>query len=223
MPIAGIGEDIREVIDELGMEVHILERDDSPLVERIDYDSNQQLTKPFTAEHYMSCTFTHSSAVIPGDLLYIPVAGTHYRVMNTFSEVFENMVIYKQGILYKCNTVVSVYSPVEVRDDNYHTETEWIQRDYGNVTSLITDRLYSSTLETPRSHGYAEISVKGRILYMPSKFPIEIKDRVYTEKGGPYIVSVIEPNTFPAMSMVYLDEDTRGATVNNGSYDLLGA
>lgn len=202
----GIGYDIADVLDELGMCVEIQERV-RPIIEKVDYDSNSQMTKPFNAEHFLMMMFTHASQIVAGDLLYAVAQNLHYRVMNCFPEIFEDTVIYKQGIVYKCNEVVSVYRPEEVRDPKtLRMQTGW-RPIHANVRSLVTDKLYGSELNTEMS--FIQLDLRSRILYFPKKFEVLQKDRVMVMGGRPYEVTNIETNTFPGMNVIYLEEDTR--------------
>lgn len=203
----GIGYDIADVLDELGMCVEIQERV-RPIIEKVDYDSNSQMTKPFNAEHFLMMMFTHATEIVAGDLLYAVAQNVHYRVMNCFPEVFEDTIIYKQGIVYKCNEIVTVSRPVEVRDEKtLRVDTQWdiIHKD---VRCLVTDKLYGSELNTEMS--FIQLDLRSRILYFPKKFDIQQKDRVTpTSYGRVYEVTNIETNTFPGMNVIYLEEDTR--------------
>jgi hypothetical protein len=202
----GIGYDIADVLDELGMCVEIQERV-RPIIEKVDYDSNSQMTKPFNAEHFLMMMFTHASQIVAGDLLYAIAQNVHYRVMNCFPEIFEDTVIYKQGIVYKCNEVVSVYRPEEVRDPKtLRMQTGWIPI-HVSVHSLVTDKLYGSELNTEMS--FIQLDLRSRILYFPKKFEVLQKDRVVVMGGTSYEVTNIETNTFPGMNVIYLEEDTR--------------
>lgn len=202
----GIGYDIADVLDELGMCVEIQERV-RPIIEKVDYDSNSQMTKPFNAEHFLMMMFTHASQIVAGDLLYAVAQNIHYRVMNCFPEIFEDTVIYKQGIVYKCNEVVSVYRPEEVRDPKtLRMQTGW-RPIHTSVRSLVTDKLYGSELNTEMA--FIQLDLRSRILYFPKKFEVLQKDRVMVMGGKPYEVTNIETNTFPGMNVIYLEEDTR--------------
>lgn len=202
----GIGYDIADVLDELGMCVEIQERV-RPIIEKVDYDSNSQMTKPFNAEHFLMMMFTHASQIVAGDLLYAVAQNVHYRVMNCFPEIFEDTIIYKQGIVYKCNEVVSVYRPEETRDPKtLRMVTGW-RPIHAGVRSLVTDKLYGSELNTEMS--FIQLDLRSRILYFPKKFEVLQKDRVMVMGGKPYEVTNIETNTFPGMNVIYLEEDTR--------------
>lgn len=202
----GIGYDIADVLDELGMCVEIQERV-RPIIEKVDYDSNSQMTKPFNAEHFLMMMFTNTSQIVAGDLLYAVAQNIHYRVMNCFPEIFEDTVIYKQGIVYKCNEVISVYRPEEVRDPKtLRMQTGW-RPIHTSVRSLVTDKLYGSELNTEMS--FIQLDLRSRILYFPKKFEVLQKDRVVVMGGTSYEVTNIETNTFPGMNVIYLEEDTR--------------
>lgn len=205
----GIGFDIADVLDELGMTIEIQER--VPFItEKVDYDSNTQMTKPFNAEHFLMMMFTHETQIVPGDLIYSLAQKVHYRVMNSFPEVFEDTIIYKQGIVYKCNDVVTVYRPVEKRDPKTLRMGVTWDPVHSDIHCLVTDKLYGSELNTEMA--FVQLDLRSRILYFPKKFEIQQKDRIIPASGRPYEVSNVETNTFPGMNVVYLEEDTRGLT-----------
>lgn len=204
-----IGVDIREVTNEFGIDGQILERESGVIYERFQYESNTQMTKPFTAEHFLLTTFTDISSVVVGDLVFAPSQNVHYRVMNVFDEVFENVVIYKQCILYKCNTFVSVYYPKEEIDPITHSvRVTWGLR-HGGIAALLTDKLYATRLDDEIQQ-VMEMDIKGLMLYFPKKFEVEIKDRItISTSDDVYEAMSLEVNTFPGMNVVYLEEDNR--------------
>lgn len=208
--MAGIGVDIRDVINSLCTEVTYPEKD--PVVtEFIDYESNTQATKPQTAEHFLMTTFVDNSVAKPGDLVHFVTSGVDYRIMNMFNETFENEVIYKQCILYKCNVRATVYRPVLFRvDETLEAHEVFYKRDESDkVVAMLIDKLYGSRLDD-EDQKIIQQEIKGRILYFPKSHPIDVKDRVFVDTEElPYEVTTIERNTFPGMLVVYLEEDTR--------------
>lgn len=205
-PTKGIGYDIADVLDELGMSVEIQERVPS-IIEKVDYDSNSQMTKPFNAEHFLMMMFTNTTQIVAGDLLYAIAQNVHYRVMNSFPEIFEDTVIYKQGIVYKCNEVVTVQRAEETRDPKTLRMTvEW-KTIHTDIRCLVTDKLYGSELNTEMS--FIQLDLRSRILYFPKKYEVLQKDRIVVMNGVYYEVSNVETNTYPGMNVVYLEEDTR--------------
>lgn len=208
MSQVGIGVDIAEVINELGTSITFPERDPAIPNEKIDYESNSQMTKPFTAEHFLNSTFVYNSAVEPGDLVKILATQIPYRVMNVFNEVFEDAITHKQCILYKCNEVVSIFSQEEVRNPvDYSIDAQWVRHTHDLVT-LIADKLYSSRLDDYTVR-FIEIEIKGRVMYVPNHVRVLPKDRVLSKDGTKYAVTITEDHTFPGMNLVYLEEDTR--------------
>lgn len=205
----GIGDDIRKVINNLCTEIKYPERDD--VVEFIDYESNTQATKPQTAEHFLLTTFVNDSIVEAGDLVNFVTSGTYYRVMNVFNETFENLVIYKQCILYKCNVVIDVYVPEFNRDPITLVASEKFRKreDAQGVIAMMIDKLYGTRLDD-EEQDLIQQDIKGRVLYYPKNRPISPKDRVIIAgEELPYEVTSIEGHTFPGMNVVYLEEDTR--------------
>lgn len=208
MAANGIGTDIRNVIFSLCTEIDYPEKDGT--IERIDYESNTQATKPQTAEHFLLTTFVNDSIVEPGDLVHFTTADTFYRVMNVFVEVFENQPIYKQCILYKCNVSATVFYPTTVRDpDTLNAREVFVMREESrDIVAMITDKLYATRLDD-EEQDIIQQSITGKVLYFPKRYPIVVKDRVIISGETPYEVVSIETNTFPGMNVVYLEEDTR--------------
>lgn len=208
MATSGIGKDIRDVIFSLCTEIKYPEKDN--IIERIDYESNTQATKPQTAEHFLLTTFVNDSIVEPGDLVQFTAASTFYRVMNVFLEVFENQPIYKQCILYKCNVSATVYYPTTERDPRTlaNKETFVVRQESVDIVAMMTDKLYATRLDD-EEQDIIQQAIAGKVLYFPKKYPIVMKDRVIINGEIPYEVTSIESNTFPGMHVVYLEEDTR--------------
>lgn len=206
---AGIGQDIRTVINSLCTKIEYPERGN--FGETIDYESNTQATKPQTAEHFLLTTFVDNSIVKAGDLVKFLSANTHYRVMNVFDETFENKVIYKQCILYKCNVTVDVYEPQTLRDPDTLevTESFRLREPSTAVICMLIDKLYGTRLDDEEQR-LIQQEIKGRVMYFPKTRPIMAKDRVIVRgETLPYEVTSLEEHTFPGMTVVYLEEDTR--------------
>lgn len=217
----GIGEDIAEVINELGTEALIEERtreDGSIIKEKLLEYVSKVMTKPATANTFQMMYATNTTEIVEGDLIYFPTFGKdRYRCMTKRYHNFENETYRIPLVLYRCNEALSIYRSIEKRDANYDVVQQFAPvEEAQSINCLMNDKLYSSEFDND-TQSFTSIDVKGRIAYIPTKFDIRIKDRLIDRKGRLYEVTIIEDHTFENMNVVYTESDTRTESYVNNS------
>lgn len=210
-----IGPDIKEVLQELGVSFTILRDSGDVTGERLDYDSNSQVTKPFIREHFLEVSFQYDSEVVAGDLIQFSTDQRKFFVVHLDPELFENQIIEKRGVLYKANAVVSVQRPSGEDTDYYQRVVHWNDIKVNQPVTLV-DKEYATRLDD-EDQDFAQMDLKGLIMFLPASVGILPHDRIvvsgenpYAESGDEmYKVSYLEPHSFRNVVRVFLEEDTR--------------
>lgn len=213
---AGLGPDIKEVYEEEGASILIVNR--TPIItEKILYDINAQVTKPFIREHHLDCSFPYDSTLQTGDIVFMVEANRYYMVMNKTPDLFEDSVVEYSGVLYLCNLPITAHivRPVEIRDSvNYDMISGWTVIANAPVYGLMSDRIFGSAIETGLIVGQDEL---WRIdLYIPKWYDIKPLDRLIVSPTEYYKVENIQDYNYPGCAMALLVEDTRGETLMVG-------
>jgi hypothetical protein len=205
-----IGPDIQEALDEVGVGITIYDDDDAPHTgEFLYYKPNSQATKPFIREFFLEAWMKYNTAAVSGNLVKINKTNTYYMIMNLTPYMFEDDVIRRDGVLYKCNVTVVLMRPREVRDGDYHTRTVW-DTVQSAMRCLLTSSLFGNALSLDESPG--EITREYMELYARDTFEIRVNDRLSLATGQIYRVAAINPLRYDGVTVYELTEDTRPET-----------
>lgn len=202
-----IGIDIKEVLIEEGTSFTILRDSGNITGEYLDYETNEQVTKPFIQEFFLQAMMAHDTQAVQGDVIQFVTTGNTYLVMGSNTELFENAAIYKAVVLYKTNCQPGIYRPRDAaRDGQYLTRTIW---DLVKAAPycLITTQLYGHDLQTDIPLGY--IGVEGHELYIQSSIGIKVGDRVRISFDEYFRVKAVKKRRFSAVDVCDLEEETR--------------
>jgi hypothetical protein len=205
-----IGPDIAEALEEVGTAITIIKSGGAETTgEYIHYKINNQATKPFIREFFVDGWFYYNTATSAGDIIKFNVLSTYFLLMNLTPLLFENAIIQKNGVLYKCNVYPTLLRPREVRDPiSYLTRTVW-----DTVTQfrgLITTPLYGHDYETDEEVGHFGLEVHE--MYAQESLGIQINDRVFISSSEYYRVELIKPRRYEGINVYELGEDTRSWT-----------
>lgn len=213
-----LGQDIKEVIQELGTRFTIIRDSGNITGGRLDYEPNTQVTKPFIKEHFLETSFVYDTGVVVGDVIEFTRDNRRFLVMNVSNELFEDLPIEKSGVLYKTNIKAIIERPSgEINTQTYQHLTHWEQIKI--VDALITDKLYGTFLDEDR-YDWGNIDRKALVLYISETAGIAEDDRIKVSgeviqygngiSGEEYYqVEAIERNSFPGVLIAYLGEDRR--------------
>lgn len=211
----GVKEKIKKTLKKLGTSYTIIREAGNVTGEKLDYESNSQVTKPFIREHFLEVTFMYDTEVVPGDVLQFDEDQRKFLVMNADPELFKDVIITKSGVLYKCNTVGNLQRP-SGESVNYTEVIHWNEVKSG-VDALMTDKLYGTRMEDDVQ--YAQFGIKSLILYVPKSLGIAALDRWVLsgetfafddeQEQVMYKISHVERKSFPGVDIAYLEEENR--------------
>jgi hypothetical protein len=200
--MAGIGIDIADVMDELGVSATIL-RSPTNLTEKIN-TSIKETADPFTQEYEFDASFKYNTVIVPGDV--IQMLGTSYIVMNKTGDLFEGEVVEYAAGLYKCNTssTALLLSPTSsVNQTTFVVTSGWsIKKSpaYGFVykgkrgvsaneeTSPGKETTYTLYCLVPASYGAMKLD---RFQLSPTEY-YRVEDVETYQYAGVHVLSLVE-------------------------------
>lgn len=203
-----IGEDIKEVLEEIGSPFETL-RDETLLSgEFLRYFENKQVTKPFIREFFLEAELAYDTQTIPGDVLSIPTHESKYIVMNKTPVELEGSVYKYSAVLHKSNVSGEILRPsgeADWPDATYHKEIAW-QSIKTSAYALLTEALFGNEVEEV---AYGNLSMHSNELYIPSKYGIKVQDRYVAVSGEHYEVTSVRRRRYPSVDVCTVREDVR--------------
>jgi hypothetical protein len=205
-----IGPDIEEALTEVGTAITITDSSGATHTgEYIYFIPNSQATKPFIREFFLEGWFPYNTVASSGDLIKFNVTSTYYMVMNLTPFMFENSIIRKDAVLYKCNVDAILLRPREVRDSNYFSRTVW-DIVVSSMRCLLTTPLYGNALEIDEAIG--QLGLEVHELYARDVHGIQVNDRVKVSSSQYYRVESIKYRRYDGVTVYELGEDNRAYT-----------
>jgi len=139
--MAGIGGDIKDVLQELGTPFVLVKLDGSELTgESLDYEMYYEQSTEFIRQFAYSGDFQYDSQVEGGDMLVFD--NKHFLVMNVKKTLFENEPVDHSNFFIETNTLGRISRGGEVRDPiTKEIVTTWatvLDNVYGTMVSLAT-------------------------------------------------------------------------------------
>lgn len=203
--MAGIGPDIKEVMQELGVLATIL-RTPTNITEKITYDVNGQASNVFMREFALAASFAYDTVINVGDL--IQFNSETYIVVHKTPDDFEGEVVeYASGLL-KCN--IGNFSAVvygKTQDpDTFVITTGWTVR-IANCKGLMYKGARSALLNADSTTGKETTFLLD--CFVPAYYDIHKDDRIYISPTESYRVQDVEKYFYPGCHVLSLVEDER--------------
>lgn len=202
-----IGDDIKEVIAEIGAAISILRDSGTVSGEYIKISPNTQATKPFIREFFLEAQISYDTLAIVGDVIQLEENGDKFLLMNKSPYIIENDSIRNDIVLYKCNVSGELQRSVgEARDSQYHRTFKWTTVKtvcYG----LMTEPLYGNVME--QQEAVAQVGISRHELYIPTSVGVKLNDRYIPVSGECYKVEAVINQRYNGVTVVQLSEDTR--------------
>lgn len=204
--MVGIGDDIKEVFDELGVPAVIL-RSPANLTEKIVYEVNFLSSNAFLREHLLNASFAYDTVIVPGDLLQFH--GNTYIVGGKTPDDFEGEIVENAAVLYKCNfpaTAQIVTPTTSVDQTTYAVTSGWTVK-AAKAYGLITPYKRSDKPDKELSTG-TDIDFEMQA-FVPASYGTAINDRLFVSATECYRVQDLEKYRFPGIHVLNLVLDER--------------
>ncbi len=203
-----LGADIKEILQEVGIEVTIFRTPNNITGEYVQPIVNAQDTKPFIREFFTEAKLSHDTQIIAGDTLQSVSDNRIFLVMNMTPTMFEGAAYQYSAVFYKCNTSGILYRPI-TGEENYHSTLTWDEIK-NPCYALLTESLYGNELDEDEEIG--PVSKSKIDCYIPHSIGIKEGDRYQVSLDEYYQVEHIMTRRFDNVDLVTLGEDNRGAT-----------
>jgi len=204
----GLGDDIKEIYQDVGSEIYILRDNETYSGEYIDSELNAQVTKPFIREHHREASFQYDTRAIAGDVIQVVPTSEKFLVVNLDDELLEGETIEKAGVLYKCNVSGELLRPSgEVRGEySYHIQSGW-ETLRNTAYGLLVQSLYGSDILQNEDIGQIEVS--GLELFLPENYGAQPLDRYMAISGEYFKIETVKKWRHPGVVVCEVVEDTR--------------
>lgn len=202
----GIGDDIKQVLWDLGKHVEIYKHIVSnPSNEYVDTQQNISETQVFESTHMLPITAVYDSNITVGDRLDFVNLNESFLVAMLDDQLFENEVYAKEGVIYKCNAQVDCSRKSgETRNDDYDMVPNWNSVFSGEM-GLFSGSISDHNITEER---YGRFSTSSKILYLSKNLDVKQADRCIVN-GEKYSVQNIESDRIPGLHICGVSEDTR--------------
>ncbi len=137
-----IGQDIAEVLDELGMTVEVRRPDTDEyewFQERIELTTSETSSNPFDREFLANASFRHNTQIECGDIVRTTVSSIPYVVLTKTPQGFEDQVIEFNSLLYRCNVSGIVLKQIDAGSwaSDYTNQAKWVPVYAGAVPIVL--------------------------------------------------------------------------------------
>lgn len=206
--MAGIGEDIKEVLEELGSTVTVVKPNGTTFIEKVDLTEYPTSSTEFIRQYFASLTLFHDTLIVSGDVLL--VNGQYYLVVKSTESSFENFTVDYTASGYRCNVYGRVKRLTETRDPvTYLTIPAW-----GNIGNAVRGLQHEGRFnnEMVLEQDMVGLSRFQHSLYLPSYMNIIVGDRWYPVENSTteyYRVSNIDKKRLDNVIICELKEDSR--------------
>ena len=206
-----VGDDIKEAIADVGSTYTIVRDAGNISGEYGLLEFSSQVTKPLTIESFRRSTIGYDTRAVTGDVVEFDIIGERFLVTNILPELFENAVVQKEAVLYKCNVSSGelMRPSGETWDDpmnQYHKETAWeVIKD--NCDAMQVAALYGNDLETENE--LALLGLQKDEVLLPHSVGAQVLDRWQPNSGEYYMVATIETRRYPDVDVLIVEEDRR--------------
>lgn len=206
--MAGIGDDIKDVIDELGTTIAIYKYNGTVYNEKADFTNYPTNSSEFIRNFFSSLDLVYDTQLVSGDI--IGLGGAYFLATYIFPEIFEDSLVDNQAALYRCNVYGSLKRLTIVRNPSTLID----EHTWGVIKSPIRALQYE---EKTGNDLALEQNVQGLIidkhaLFLPIWVSAQIDDRWYPNYSSTseyYRISDIENRRLDNISICTLEEDSR--------------
>ena len=208
--MAGIGADIKDVLDELGTSLTIYRYPGPTFIEeKCDPVFFPTHSSEFLRQFFSSITLSHTSQVVSGDT--IESMGLFFLCTTLLPSYFEDEIVDLTAAFYRCNCVgkLSRYPQRGIRNADYVKEYNWSDI-HTDVHALQYENVRDSSQFVQED--VIALAIQGNLLFLPTHVVVKEGDRWYPEQTNLDVffkVSSIDFLRIDNVSICILTEDER--------------
>jgi len=199
--MAGIGDDIKEVFQELGSPVEVNQHFGSPVTEFVD-PSTFESSDPYTRQTVMEISLPFDSTIQSGDIITLTDNGTHLLVVSLNFQRFDQDIVTKEAMIYRCNVLGTVSKFSRTRDSNYKLVEDWVPTS-DEIPCLITGDIsqYSVNMEE-----YGNFVGQQLSLHITGNVSVEKGNRFTTSDGVVFSITAVAPYRLNNVNICRIEE-----------------
>ncbi len=211
--MAGIGDDIKSVLEELGTTATVTRFSGTVLTEKIDFENYPTHSSEFIRKFFLTATLSYDTAFQLGDP--ISFSGMNGIITNIAGADFEDTLVDQTAAVYRCNVRGVVKRYVEsVNPTTYVKELDW-QVATGNPTSFYA-------LQYENKFGFEEIfhenmqafGKEQHVVICPTGLDVKAGDRwypVWDSLDTYYRVTAVEDKRIGVPILTLAEDSSRDA------------
>lgn len=203
--MAGIGDDIRDVLQELGTPFVIHKLDGTTISgEYLDYEFYADQSTEFIRQFCYSGDFQFDSKVQNGDLIFFD--GKYFLILNIRKTIFEEEAVDYSNFFIECNTMGKLCSLSTTRGTDYKNTPTWGVI-HNHVAAVQADRATEELTEKVMN-----IAMNKYVLYCQGYSDVKVGDRWYpdlTNDNEYYKIVSLNRRRFKGVIVCNIEEEAR--------------
>lgn len=208
--MAGIGEDIKEVLQELGTTVVISRASGSTYSEAGDLESFPTHSSEFIRQFFFILTLAYDTDAQNGDSILSH--GTNFILTNIVPSWFEDEKVENEAALYKCNVNGALKRFTSTTSPTYIKEKTWavVDTNPASVHALQYENKYG--MEPMFAEDTQHFLKEKHVLILPAGLDLKVGDRWYPDSTVDtiyYKIDSIEARRLSSCPICALTEDNR--------------
>lgn len=209
--MAGIGIDIKDVLDELGTSLTIYKwPGPTTISEKIDHEFYPAHSSEFLREFFSTITLSYNTAVVPGDV--IEAMGIFFICTANFPSYFEDSIVDWTATFYRCNCFGELqrYNQDGGWDADYKKIRNWLPVESESIHALQYENKFDQKQFIEED--IIALAVEGNLLFLPSYVSPKKGDRWVTNTSDSsiyYRIASIDTLRMDNISICSLKDDER--------------
>jgi hypothetical protein len=209
--MAGIGDDIKDVLQELGTPFKIHKVDGTVIVgEYLDYGHFYDSSTEFIRQFVYSGDFQYDSKVDYGDI--ISFDGKFFLVTNVRATLFENSTVDHSNFFVWCNKIGWFGKETKVRDPQTMENTILWQAVHSDVPAVMVEKDRSFDRQETVGQTVMDMALDKFTLYCQGFPDVHAGMRWYpsmSDPGDHYKIVAVSRHRFPNCLTIRLEEESR--------------
>ena len=205
-----IGEDIKDVLEELGTSLSIYKYPGPTIIQEvIDHEFFTTHSSEFLRQFFSGVTLCYDTQLLSGDV--VKVGDTFFLCTTLAPNNFENEPVDYTGVFYRCNVLGKLSRYLQNADfnANYVKERTWVP-----IHTDVHALEYENNFDQKHiiEEEIVAITQTGHMLFLPSHVAVEEGDRWFPDMADPtsyFRVTQIDTLRLDNVSIATLNDDMR--------------